>query len=190
VTSSNTAPRDLYQDACSARFLPAIALLQQHCAVVQLLGATDYRLRALTRTPVYRALAVLGDAEESPDAWLMSRWKELSAGCAPDAGPLEIDGRLIPARALAEGHAWFDFGALCEGPRAAGDYIEIATEYHTVLLGGIQRSTAAGRCRAPLHHPGRRLYDRTSTWCAPRLPPAAALHRQQAGRGVRRTHRG
>ena len=48
-----------------------------------------------------------------------------------------IDGRLIPVRATAEGHAWFDFGALCEGPRAAGDYIEIATEYHTVLLGGI-----------------------------------------------------
>ena len=41
------------------------------------------------------------------------------------------------ARALAEGLAWFDFAALCEGPRAAGDYIEIAREFHTVLLGGI-----------------------------------------------------
>ena len=38
---------------------------------------------------------------------------------------------------LADGLAWFDFPALCEGPRAAGDYIEIAREFHTVLLGGV-----------------------------------------------------
>lgn len=133
VTSSNTAPLHLYQDGLQReRFLPAIKLLLQHCAIVHLAGAIDYRLRALTRSPVYRA-----PLDESSDAWLRSRWKELSAGCAPDAGPLAIDGRLIPVRALAEGHAWFDFGALCEGPRAAGDYIEISTEYHTVLLGGI-----------------------------------------------------
>ena len=157
VTSSNTAPRDLYADGLQReRFLPAIARLQQHCAVVQLVSATDYRLRALTRTPVYRA-----PLDESADAWLMSRWKALSAGCAPDPTPLTIDGRVIPSRALAEGHAWFDFGALCEGPRAAGDYIEIATEYHTVLLGGIP-SFGAGN-----DDPARRfitlideLYDR------------------------------
>lgn len=133
VTSSNTAPLALYADGLQReRFLPAIALLQQHCAVVHLVSDTDYRLRALTRAPVYRA-----PLDESSDAWLMSRWQALSVGCAPEAGPLAIDGRLIPVRALAEGHAWFDFGALCEGPRAASDYIDIASEYHTVLVGGI-----------------------------------------------------
>ena len=142
VTSSNTAPPDLYQDGLQReRFLPAIALLQQHCAIVHLTGATDYRLRALTRSPVYRApAAAAGHAaagDDAAEAWLGSRWKELAAGCAPDPGPLSIDGRVIPSRALAEGHAWFDFGALCEGPRAASDYIEIATEYHTVLVGSI-----------------------------------------------------
>jgi len=133
VTSSNTAPLALYQDGLQReRFLPAIQLLQQHCAVVHLDGATDYRLRALTRTPVYRT-----PLDASADAWLAARWQALAAGCAPEAGPLQIDGRLIPVRALAEGHAWFDFAALCEGPRAASDYIEIATEHHTLLLGGI-----------------------------------------------------
>src|SRR5690606_34996189 len=38
---------------------------------------------------------------------------------------------------IAEGHVWCDFDALCDGPRATGDYIEIATEFHTVLIGGI-----------------------------------------------------
>jgi cell division protein ZapE len=33
--------------------------------------------------------------------------------------------------------AWFEFAALCEGPRAAGDYIEIAREFHTLLLGNV-----------------------------------------------------
>src|SRR5690606_41387519 len=49
--------------------------------------------------------------------------------------------RLFPYTTLfrSEGHAWFDFAALCEGPRAASDYIEIATECHTVLVGGIPR---------------------------------------------------
>ena len=133
VTSSNTPPLQLYPDGLQReRFLPAIDLLLEHCAVVHLAGGTDYRLRALTRSPVYRA-----PLDATSDAWLASRWQELSAGAAFEPGPLEIEGRVIPTRALAEGHAWFDFPALCEGPRAAADYIEIATENHTVLLAGI-----------------------------------------------------
>ena len=133
VTTSNTEPANLYLHGLQReRFLPAIAALQAHCQVLHLDSPRDYRLRALTRSPVYRAPL---DAES--EAWLAQRWRQLSAGSPAEDGPLTIDGRAIPVRALAEGHAWFDFAALCEGPRAAGDYIEIATERHTVLLGGI-----------------------------------------------------
>lgn len=135
VTTSNTEPANLYADGLQRdRFKPAIELLQRHCETVLLDSAQDYRLRALTRSPVYRA-----PLDAQSDAWLAGRWKELAAGCASASGPLRIEGRDIPVRALADGHAWFDFAALCEGPRAASDYIEIATEYHTVLLGGIPR---------------------------------------------------
>ncbi len=133
VTSSNTPPADLYRDGLQReRFLPAIAQIQQQCRVLELDSVTDYRLRALTRSPVYRT-----PLDAGADAWLQSRWDELTAATPHEQGPLRIDGRDIPVRALAEGHAWFDFAALCEGPRAAGDYIEIATEHHTVLLGAI-----------------------------------------------------
>ncbi|GAB3381873.1 cell division protein ZapE [Lysobacter fragariae] len=145
VTSSNTAPGNLYQHGLQReRFLPAIALLQQHTVELLLDSPHDYRLRALTRSPVYRTPLDAGS-----DAWLQQRWHELTAGLPEDpcanvatnsaggAGHIEIDGRRIPVRATAEGHAWFDFAALCEGPRAAGDYIEIATEHHTLLIGGI-----------------------------------------------------
>lgn len=133
VTSSNTAPADLYAHGLQRdRFLPAIAQIQQHCQVLQLESPRDYRLRALTRSPVYRT-----PLDQQADAWLRARWDELTTGAPHEDGPLRIDGRAIPVRALAEGHAWFDFAGLCEGPRAASDYIEIATEYHTVLLGGV-----------------------------------------------------
>ena len=135
VTTSNIEPSGLFKDGLQReRFLPAIAQLQKHCQVLYLDSAHDYRLRTLTRSPVYRA-----PLDEGAPSWLAARWAELTEGLAISAGPLVVDDRPIPARGLAPGHAWFDFGALCEGPRAAGDYIEIATEYHTVLLGGIPR---------------------------------------------------
>jgi len=133
VTSSNTPPAQLYKDGLQrARFLPAIASIERHCAVLHLDSPQDYRLRALTRSPVYRQPLDAGS-----DAWLAARWGELTAGVPADDEPMRIDGRDITTRALAEGFAWFDFVALCEGPRAAGDYIEIAREFHTVLVAGI-----------------------------------------------------
>ncbi|MEJ7746640.1 MAG: cell division protein ZapE [Luteimonas sp.] len=171
VTSSNTPPQALYKDGLQrARFEPAIALIEAHCTVVHLDSPTDYRLRALTRSPVYRAPL---DAES--DAWLQSRWNELTHGCPHENGPLHIDGRAIAVRGLAEGLAWFDFAALCEGPRGSADYIEIAQEFHTVLLGdipvmGAQHDDAARRFVTLIDE----LYDRhVNLVCTADAAPAA-----------------
>ena len=138
VTSSNTPPGELYKDGLQrARFLPAIAQIQQQCEVVHLQSDTDYRLHALMQSSVYRA-----PLDAQSDRWLESRWLALggdsilSGGRHRDAG-IELEGRRIPVRARCKGMAWFDFDALCEGPRGSADYIEIAQEFHTVLLGGI-----------------------------------------------------
>jgi cell division protein ZapE len=137
VTSSNAAPSDLYKDGLQrARFLPAIALIETSCVVVHLDSPQDYRLRALTQSPVYRA-----PLDAQSDAWLAERWVALSHACPREEGPFIVDGREIHARGRAEGHAWFDFAALCEGPRGTSDYIELARECHTVLLGGIPHFT-------------------------------------------------
>ncbi len=133
VTSSNAAPSQLYRDGLQrARFLPAIALIERHCAVMHLDSGTDYRLRALTRSPVYRV-----PLDDGSDAWLEGRWHALGGGDAHRDGSIELEGRRLDVRARSPGVAWFDFDALCKGPRAAADYIEIAREFHTVLLGGI-----------------------------------------------------
>ncbi|KPN17588.1 ATPase [Xanthomonas sp. Mitacek01] len=133
VTSSNVDPKDLYKDGLQrARFLPAIELLQRHTHVVYLESDTDYRMRALTRSPVYRT-----PLDAQSDAWLDTRWHELGGDDEHRDAGIEIDGRRICVRARTPGMAWFDFDALCEGPRGASDYIQVATEFHTVLLGGI-----------------------------------------------------
>ena len=138
VTTSNTAPQNLYRDGLQReRFLPAIAQLREHCVELAADGREDYRLRALTRSPVYRA-----PLDDGSEAWLGERWNAL-AGNAPAARtPLEVEGRTITARAAAAGVAWFDFAELCEGPRSTADYIEIAREFQIVLLGGIPRFDA------------------------------------------------
>lgn len=133
VTTSNIEPDGLYRDGLQrARFLPAIELLKAHCRVLEMASDTDYRLRALTRSPVYRTPLDAG-AED----WLAERWRALGGGERRRDGGIVVDGRRIAVRARAPGMAWFDFDALCEGPRGSADYIEIAREFHTVLLGGV-----------------------------------------------------
>nr|WP_093144009.1 cell division protein ZapE [Pseudoxanthomonas sp. GM95] len=134
VTTSNTAPENLYKDGLQRdRFLPAIAALMKHCTVLYAEGEQDYRLRALTRSPVYRT-----PLDDGADAWLAQRWEEL-AGIPAQAGQIEIEGRSIDLRGRGKDIAWFDFAQLCEGPRSANDYIELSREFHTLLLGGIPR---------------------------------------------------
>lgn len=157
VTSSNAAPGELYKDGLQrARFLPAIALIERHCHVVHLVSDHDYRLRALVRSPVYRA-----PLDADSDVWLQERWRALGGDDAHRDAGIVVDGRRIAVRARMQGMVWFDFAALCEGPRGSADYIRIATEFHTVLLGGIpvfdaRRDDAARRFVTLIDE----LYDR------------------------------
>ncbi|MEP6632930.1 MAG: cell division protein ZapE [Luteimonas sp.] len=181
VTTSNSAPSALYPDGLQrARFLPAIALIERNCDVLHLDSDTDYRLRALTRSPVYRA-----PLDDGSEGWLESRWQELGGDSAAHGGrhrdgSIELDGRKIATRARCKGMAWFDFAALCEGPRGASDYIEIASEFHTVLLGGVpvfdaQRDDAARRFVTLIDE----LYDRRVNFICTAADEPTALYQGQ-----------
>jgi cell division protein ZapE len=57
---------------------------------------------------------------------------------ARDEDPLlHIEHREIRARRRAGGVVWFDFKALCGGPRSMNDYLELATQFHTVMLSDV-----------------------------------------------------
>lgn len=135
VATSNVRPSELYRDGLQrASFLPAIALIERHCRVLELESAQDYRLRELRQGATY--FAPLGTASETA---LAERFDRLALHSPREGERLTINERPIVAKALAEGIAWFDFSALCEGPRSAADYIEIARAFHTVLLSDVPR---------------------------------------------------
>ena len=135
VATSNVKPDDLYKDGLQRdRFLPAIARLKEHCAVLQLEGAVDYRLRALTLAQIYLHP---GDAKAEKE---LARW---FTSLAPEDGKentlLAVEGRKLKARRAADGVAWFDFAELCDTARSAADYVELARTHHSVLVGRIPR---------------------------------------------------
>ena len=135
VATSNIPPSELYRDGLQrASFLPCIALIETHCRVFKLDSLQDYRLRQLTRAATY--LTPLGAASEQA---LAAHFQQLAAHSLRETAPLQLNGRKIAVRACADGIVWFEFAELCEGPRAAADYIEIARDFHTVLISNVPR---------------------------------------------------
>ncbi len=80
----------------------------------------DYRLQALDTAPLYHW--PLGEHAEQQ---LRAAFTRLAPDSAITGGRLRIAGRSIPTRAQGSGVAWFDFAALCDGPRSQTDYIEL-----------------------------------------------------------------
>ncbi|MBS0211708.1 MAG: AFG1 family ATPase [Proteobacteria bacterium] len=135
VATSNIAPSDLYKDGLQRdQFLPAIAAIERHCAIVRLDGAHDYRLHHLRQAATW-----LVPADDDAERSLQAHFERLAAGLTRLPETLEVNDRPIVARAHANGIVWFDFAALCQGPRAVADYIEIAKAFHTVLVSGVPR---------------------------------------------------
>ena len=132
VTTSNLKPDDLYPGGMHRdRVLPAIALLNQHLEVVNVDNGVDYRQKTFEQLSMY--YCPLGD---EADAEMLNAFERLAE--ARDENPvLKIESRQIYARRKAGGVVWFDFQTLCGGPRSQNDYLEIASQFHTVLLSDV-----------------------------------------------------
>lgn len=135
VATSNIIPDELYRDGLQRqRFLPAIELLKRNCRVINVDGGVDYRLRALEQAEIYHSPLDHG-AEQA----LLNAFFSLvpAAGEVRHDTELPVEGRSIACRAVGEDVVWCEFRALCHGPRSQNDYIEIAREFHAVLVSNI-----------------------------------------------------
>ncbi len=167
VATSNIPPAKLYENGLQReRFLPAIDLLEANCAVLELASPVDYRLRSLEQATLFHhpVTAETSDllrgsfeklAAGAFDKLAAGAFQKLAAGAfddpaagafdefgaarRADGGAIRINGRDIPVRRLGRDVVWFDFGAICEGPRSAADYVEIAKLFHAVIIGDVPR---------------------------------------------------
>jgi cell division protein ZapE len=132
VTTSNFHPDELYPNGLHRdRILPAIALLKDKMEVVNVDAGTDYRQRTLEHVKLYHT--PLGPESE---AALAKAFDELAE--ARDESPLlHIEHRELRAVRRAGGVVWFDFRTLCGGPRSQNDYLELAQQFHTVVLSNV-----------------------------------------------------
>ncbi|WAC72776.1 cell division protein ZapE [Roseateles sp. SL47] len=132
VTTSNFHPDGLYPNGLHRdRILPAIELLKNHLEVINVDNGTDYRQRSLEHVELYH-YPLNDKAEQS----LTAVFESLAEAREEDP-VLHIEHRELRARRRAGGVVWFDFRQLCGGPRSQNDYLELATQFHTVILSNV-----------------------------------------------------
>ena len=138
VITSNYRPDQLYPEGLHRdRMLPAIRLLQDNLDVVGVDAGIDYRRRSMAGVRAYHS--PLGAAANSA---LRDAFAAL-AQPHDDEQRLMIENRELRALRRSGGVVWFDFKTLCGGPRSQNDYLEIAQQFHTVVLSDVPRMSAA-----------------------------------------------
>ena len=203
VATSNTPPERLYENGLQRRrFLPAIDLLRVHIESLRVAAGEDYRLRVLRRDGAYRLLS-----EPGAESALGESFRALCHGAIATDERLVVNGRAIVARYCAGDVAWFEFRALCDGPRANDDYIELARLFSTIVLHGVPvfHSNTEDQARRFIALVDE-LYDRNvkfliSAWAPPGdlyrgalltnefARTTSRLHEMQSDVYLRRTHR-
>ena len=134
VATSNIPPDNLYRNGLQrARFLPAIALINQYCDVMNVDAGIDYRLRTLTQANLWLTPEA-GQTAKDLDPAMQQMFGKLAGKTGDKAPVLQINHRPLQAIASAEGVLAVEFHTLCEEARSQLDYIALSKIYHSVLL--------------------------------------------------------
>ena len=134
VMTSNYRPDQLYPNGLHRdRLIPAIKLLESQLDVLNVDAGNDYRRLQMAQVEAY--LTPLNqqtsDSLEQIFDTLIGKQTEVSDPI------LRIESRELKPLHMGDGVVWFDFKTLCCGPRSQNDYLEIAIQFHTVILSGV-----------------------------------------------------
>ena len=139
VATSNTSPGNLFKGQPGRdAFLPFIALIQKHLDVLLLEDGRDFRRMRLRGMPIWHV-----PSDRRADEALDRAFAELTGNAVPKQENLTVMGRRLVVPLAAEGVARFDFSALCGTALGAGDYLALATHFHTLVLDGIPKLSPA-----------------------------------------------
>jgi cell division protein ZapE len=142
MTTSNFPPDGLYPHGLQRQnFLPAIELLKRELKVLNIDSGNDYRLRALTREPLF-LVANHADGDAANEAHMEAFFERITGGALRNERHVEVLGRKIPVKRIAHSVIWFDFKDLCGGAYSQSDYLEIAHQFPTVFVSHIPQLTA------------------------------------------------
>lgn len=142
MTTSNFPPDALYENGLQRQnFLPAIELIKREMKVLNIESGHDYRLRAMTREPLF-LVAHDGEGSAANEARMAALFDRIAGGTQRDEKHVAVLGRHIPVQRIARDVVWFDFGELCGGAHSQPDYLEIAHRYPTVFVSHIPQLSA------------------------------------------------
>lgn len=128
VATSNTAPNDLYAGGLARdRFLPTIELIKEHLEYYSLDGEVDYRTTFTKYNSVYFTAQSTGFFDY------------LQLIDIPVSAPSTINlfNRELVVKGKCQHAIWFDFFALCDGPRSQNDYILLADTFDILVLSDV-----------------------------------------------------
>ncbi|WP_028773287.1 cell division protein ZapE [Shewanella waksmanii] len=126
VATSNVAVNQLYANGLQReRFLPCIDLIEKQTKSLHLQAQQDYRLRSLELQPAYFT-------DKQAFSRLFEQLNDFNHSVTKRA--ITVLDRQIDVIQRTTNILWVDFTALCQGPRSALDYIELANRYQTILL--------------------------------------------------------
>jgi cell division protein ZapE len=135
VATSNITPDNLFRGQPGRdAFLPFIELIKQRLDVVTMNAARDFRRDRMRGMRTWYV-----PADIRADKALDAIFAELTDHAKPEPVNLTVMGRALRVPLAAKGVCRFDFEALCGMPLGAGDYLAIASAFHTLVLDGIPR---------------------------------------------------
>jgi cell division protein ZapE len=134
VATSNCQPEQLYRNGLQRqRFLPTIDLINQYCQVISTDGKIDHR-EANHIVPMNGHYENYFIISKQGNEKLAERYKILGESDEFCAGRISLNHRDVYYLARNKHAIYFDFFALCAGPRSQRDYMALSKKFTTVFI--------------------------------------------------------